>query len=1346
MLKITCQLSLFFVLMLISTFKTFAQTPGDHLLVDDKPLPEWVTLMYSENPKVTDVEKAYEAYYQIHPFEKNTYTQYFKRWRQWAIKYMDQDGYIKLKDPSEDLKTQDRLQALKGRSPESNWEFIGPKQTWSMGSSNQVKVTWQANTYGLAIAPSNVNTVYAGMEGGGVYKSIDKGLNWTYITPNLNIGSVRAIAVHPTDPNTVYFGAGGFIYKSINGGVIWSVSLQSANLWVNDLLVNPANPSIIYAATNQGFKRSVNGGTSWSNILTGESWTVAIKPDNANIIYTVMDNGSSSKFYKSTDQGAVFIEKPTGWFVPGSGESVYGVRLTVSQANSNIIYALLGGDGTNLNGYIGVYKSTNAGESWTNPHGTLGTPYNINTHPNLMAHNGTDGFYQGFYDFAIVANPNNAEEVIVGGTSWWKSTNGGVLFAPLGSYVGGLSWSHPDMQWLEAQGNDLWICSDGGINYSTDFAGTIEARMNGISASDFWGFDNGWNEDVLVGGRYHNGNTAYYENYPEGQFLRMGGAEAATGYVNPGENRRVYHSDIGGTIIPSTLNGDPEWFDVGKWPNESYYAAEFSEMEWDPRCFNTIFIGNGNKIWKSSNGGISYSAVFTSPDATSSIEHIEVSRKNSNVIYASQRSNDLWDGKIWKTTNGGNSWTACTTLPTSSGGGRRVMSISADGQNQNILYVGLAYGDANEKVYKTMDGGVSWINLSTPLLNNVTITDILHQIGTNGGIYIGTTNGVYYRNNVMSDWDYFSNNLPLTAYTCKLKPFYKKGKIRNATYGKSIWQCDLYENAPPVAQISVNKMTYDCPRDTFYFMDHSALNETNATWTWVFTGASYVSSNTVKNPKVVYNTPGKYNVKLTVTDIYGTSTQTLKKLIVVNNLCGADTIRGKCVQLYGNNNSSYVAVPRLNINTNAMTITAWVKPTGIQPEYSAVFMFNGDDAAGFNFRESSNTLGYHWPNGAWWWDSNLTVPSGEWSHVAMVVEPTGITLYVNGIGQKHNFSVSPIDFNQATSYIGRYRDWGDRHMKGAVDELCVWNKSLTQNEIRDLMHLTKVPANDSFLKLYYQFNESNGPILDKVGIAHGELAGSAAKINSTVPAGGGKSSRLNITSGGLKSFPGTEVNITFPASGTYPNGDVIVYKINGTPNTMPSTFPLSNSYWVIRNFGTNTNFTALSQLQFGNIGNVTNNQATMPANIKLYKRNTNSDIIWGTYIESGDAVTTSTNAQVTFNSGLNLTNFGQFEVAKEFTTLFQESEDHVLEPEVVDGFKPFTVYPTLLTTAAGVLNITNLLEEKSVLTILDANGNRLLYQEFFRELKTDLGHIPAGQYFYIVKNSQHLQTGKLIKQ
>ena len=53
----------------------------------------------------------------------------------------------------------------------------------------------------------------------------------------------------------------------------------------------------------------------------------------------------------------------------------------------------------------------------------------------------------------------------------------------------------------------------------------------------------------MVGGRYHNGNAAYYETYGVGNFLSLGGGESATGYVNKGENRKVYHSDIGIALI-----------------------------------------------------------------------------------------------------------------------------------------------------------------------------------------------------------------------------------------------------------------------------------------------------------------------------------------------------------------------------------------------------------------------------------------------------------------------------------------------------------------------------------------------------------------------------------------------------------------------------------------------------------------------------------------------------------------------------------------------------------------------------------------------------------------------------
>ncbi|MFM8488692.1 MAG: hypothetical protein ACKOCH_20355, partial [Bacteroidota bacterium] len=123
----------------------------------------------------------------------------------------------------------------------------------------------------------------------------------------------------------------------------------------------------------------------------------------------------------------------------------------------------------------------------------------------------------------------------------------------------------------------LWITSDGGVNYSPDFGASMDARMNGISGSDNWGFDAGWNEDVLVGGRYHNGNMAWHESFPEGKFYRMGGAEAATGYLNPGDARKTYHSDIGGYRLKGGFKDGVTYFPVGLFPNESYAYYANSE-------------------------------------------------------------------------------------------------------------------------------------------------------------------------------------------------------------------------------------------------------------------------------------------------------------------------------------------------------------------------------------------------------------------------------------------------------------------------------------------------------------------------------------------------------------------------------------------------------------------------------------------------------------------------------------------------------------------------------------------------------------------------------------------------
>lgn len=436
----------------------------------------------------------------------------------------------------------------------------------------------------------------------------------------------------------------------------------------------------------------------------------------------MLKKNTTKDFYecwKSTNGGSSFTAKTIGW---PTGLKYGEGRIAVTPADPSRVYAILLTDqGPRL------MCSNNTAEAWT-----------------LTATGSTPAFEmdngQGYYDLDILASPLDANKIIVATTTAFRSVDGGANFTSVGGYYGPFS-RHPDIQAMRSQGNDTYIATDGGITWSDDFfAANSEPRINRIFATDLWGFDSGWNEDVLVGGRYHNGNTAYYQAYPEGKFLRMGGAEAATGYVNPVKNRQTFFSDIGGYEIPENFDGKTVNLPLSEWPNESYYYMEFSEMTWSPVCWNEVYIGKGPSIKKSTNNGVSYSTLFTSTDQDAVMEHIRISRSNPNVIYATQRSNTLWDGKIYKSINGGVSWSTLPDLPVSSGQ-RRVMTITLSGDNENELWVALAYSSNGKKVYYSPNGGNTWLNWTTDKLNDFNLQDIVHQLGTNGGVYVAADNG-----------------------------------------------------------------------------------------------------------------------------------------------------------------------------------------------------------------------------------------------------------------------------------------------------------------------------------------------------------------------------------------------------------------------------------------------------------------------------------------------------------------------------------------------------------------------------------------------------------------------------
>ena len=163
---------------------------------------------------------------------------------------------------------------------------------------------------------------------------------------------------------------------------------------------------------------------------------------------------------------------------------------------------------------------------------------------------------------------------------------------------------------------------------------------------------------------------------------------------------------------------------------------------------------------------------------------------------------------------------------------------------------------------------------------------------------------------------------------------------------------------------------------------------------------------------------------------------------------------GNAVTLDGSDD--HVEVYNLTLNTNDVTMTAWIKRNGTQSDYSAIVMNNTSDsrAGGLNF-STGNQLGYHWNESNYSWKSGLVPADGQWVFAALVVEPSKATIYMydGSLQSAVHTTAHTAKVFTAETYIGTYPGFaaGSRHYKGSIDDVRIYSRALTQAEILDLV-------------------------------------------------------------------------------------------------------------------------------------------------------------------------------------------------------------------------------------------------------------------------------------------------------
>ena len=535
----------------------------------------------------------------------------------------------------------------------------------------------------LVIDPINSSTLYAGTEGGGVFQSTDGGANWVVINNDLTILDVRALAIDPNDSSSLYAGTIGGVFKSVDQGASWvEINSGLTGFIVLTLAVDPSNPSILYAGTlDAGVFRSTDQGASWAAPSSGPSGirALAIDPTNPSTLYVSTGDG----VFKSINEG-------TSWERINSGLTNTNVRvLTIDPTNSSTLYAGTSGGG--------VFRSADGGASWVEANSGL-TNMDVRT---------------------VAIDPTNASLLYAG-------TFGGGVFR---STDGGSTWvedlEKPIVQALAVDPSDtstLYAAIiGGGVFVSSDRGASWGPRSNGLPRLTVFALAlDPTNPSNLFAGGFGAGvfrstdMGANWEEINDG----LTTDRVITLAIDPATPSTLYVGTQGG-MFKSTDMGN-NWMEINSGLTievapDVFEVQSVRSLAIDPTNTSIIYAGTDKgDVFRSTDGGGTWE-LSDSGLTGGFVETLVFDPTNPSTLYAGNSHG------AFRSTNSGANWVGINDGLT----GENVQALVIDPTNPSILYAGTDWvnpdflnpGDWEAGVFKTTDGGESWVKMNQGLTN-----------------------------------------------------------------------------------------------------------------------------------------------------------------------------------------------------------------------------------------------------------------------------------------------------------------------------------------------------------------------------------------------------------------------------------------------------------------------------------------------------------------------------------------------------------------------------------------------------------------------------------------------------
>ncbi len=679
----------------------------------------------------------------------------------------------------------------------------------------------------LAVDPNNRAHYYVGVASAGVWETYNDGTSWTPVFEHEPVYSVGALAMDPKNPFVVWVGTGeansqrsvGWgdgIYKTLDGGKHWTNMGLKTSEHIGKILIDPQNPNIVYVAAqgplwgpggDRGLYKTTDGGKTWKDVLKISENTgvndVEMDPTNHNVLYAstyerrrhtwgFIDGGPESGIYKSTDAGETWTKLNAGLPTVDMGK----IGLAVSPVKPSVLYATIEA----AEGKGGIFRSTDYGETWQK----------------MNSYNETAMYYGVIY-----ADPKNVNRIYLMGTYLMYSDNGGKTMKHMDE-----KWKHVDshVMYIDPSDPDYYLVGcDGGLYESYDRAKNWDFKSN-LPITQFYDVDvdnskpffyvyGGTQDNNSVGGPSQTMSASGIVN--SDWFITVGG-DGFESRVDPVDPNTVYaESQYGGLV---RYNRKTEQM-LGIQPVQGKNEAPL-RWEWDspiiisPFDHNTIYFG-ANKLFKSTDRGDSWTEI--SGDLTRQIDVNKlkimgriwgpdaVARNTSTSFYGTLTSISesplkrglLYvgtdDGLIQVTDNGGKTWRKIDKFPgvPELAYVTRVIASKFDVNTVYAAFDNHKNEDFKPYLLKSADQGRTWTSISSNLPEDGPVLAFAQDYKDPNLLFAGTEFGLFFSNNGGEKWIQLKGNMP-TIPVRDLAIQQRECDLVAATFGRGFYVLDNY--------------------------------------------------------------------------------------------------------------------------------------------------------------------------------------------------------------------------------------------------------------------------------------------------------------------------------------------------------------------------------------------------------------------------------------------------------------------------------------------------------------------------------------------------------------------------